>query len=205
MNKFRLLFVAVTLTVFPFAVAAQDGKPVGPNPPAGLFTITGALKGNGSGTISQAVCADLSNAAASCSTDTTNAANISTGTIPAARLGTTATAWTPVDNSGASLVFTGVSAHYDQIGNMVFAYAQLTFPSTANGATFNLAGLPVVAANANYAKQCNISSATVTTLAHAIATAGSTSIQFTTSAGLPLTNASMSLTTINFMCIYPAS
>lgn len=41
----------------------------GPNavPPAGLFTTTGALKGNGSGVVSQAACADLSNGAAGCS------------------------------------------------------------------------------------------------------------------------------------------
>lgn len=42
----------------------------GPNavPPAGLYTTTGALKGNGSGTISQAACADLSNGTTLCST-----------------------------------------------------------------------------------------------------------------------------------------
>ena len=52
----------------------------------GAGTITGALKGNGAGVVSQAACADLSNAAASCSTDTTVASNISSGTLPAARL-----------------------------------------------------------------------------------------------------------------------
>ena len=52
----------------------------------GLGTVTGSLKGNGSGVITQAACADLSNAAASCSTDTTNGSNISSGTLAVGRL-----------------------------------------------------------------------------------------------------------------------
>jgi hypothetical protein len=55
----------------------------------GAGTITGALKGNGAGVVSQAACADVSNAAASCSTDATNASNIGSGTLPTARLSTT--------------------------------------------------------------------------------------------------------------------
>jgi hypothetical protein len=55
----------------------------------GAGAITGALKGNGAGVVSQAACADLSNASASCSTDATNASNIGTGTLDNAR--TTAT------------------------------------------------------------------------------------------------------------------
>ena len=52
----------------------------------GAGTTLGALRGNGAGGVSQAACADLSNAAASCSTDTTNASNITTGTLSTARL-----------------------------------------------------------------------------------------------------------------------
>jgi hypothetical protein len=48
----------------------------------GAGTVNGALKGNGSGAVSQAACADLSNASALCSS--TDAANL-TGTVAAAR------------------------------------------------------------------------------------------------------------------------
>jgi len=64
----------------------------------GLGTVTGALKGNGSGVITQAACADLSNAAASCSTDATNASNIASGTLAVGRLPTAI----PIANVGSS-------------------------------------------------------------------------------------------------------
>jgi len=60
----------------------------------GAGTITGALKGNGAGVVSQATCSDISGSAASCSTDTTNASNISSGTLATARGGVPQGAWT---------------------------------------------------------------------------------------------------------------
>lgn len=56
-----------------------------PSNKGGAGSISGALKANGSGTVTQAACADLSNGTASCSTDTTSAANISSGTLNPAR------------------------------------------------------------------------------------------------------------------------
>lgn len=110
----RWLPVALILAGLWCFAQAQEGKPVGPNPPAGLFTTTGALKGNGSGTISQAATTDLSDV-------------------------TGKTAWTPTDGSGASLTFTAVNAGYTKLGNMVFAYFTLTYPSTANGSNASIA------------------------------------------------------------------
>lgn len=60
----------------------------------GAGSITGALRGNGAGVVTQAACGDLSNAVASCSTDTTNAANISSGTLGVIRGGTGQSAYT---------------------------------------------------------------------------------------------------------------
>lgn len=75
----------------------------------GAGTITGALKGNGSGTVTQAACADLSNAAASCSTDATNATNITSGTLPTARL-----SLAPITNSlGADVLLNNTGLFFD--------------------------------------------------------------------------------------------
>lgn len=66
----------------------------------GAGGVNGALKGNGSGTVSQAACADLSNAAASCSTNTTTQANVAFTGLTSA--GAAADADTFPTNQGAS-------------------------------------------------------------------------------------------------------
>lgn len=61
------------------------------------------------------------------------------------------TSWTPTDQSGSSLSFSNVSANYTQIGNMVFAYFSLTYPTTSVSVAAVIGGLPITSANANYA------------------------------------------------------
>lgn len=72
----------------------------------GLGSVTGALKGNGSGTITQASCADLSNGAASCSTDTTTYTNI-TGNGNISTTGAAATADHTITSTSANCMAVG--------------------------------------------------------------------------------------------------
>jgi hypothetical protein len=50
--------------------------------------------------------------------------------------------WTPIDGSGASLVFSVLDARYTKIGRMVECYAQITYPSTISTSQAIIGGLP---------------------------------------------------------------
>lgn len=50
--------------------------------------------------------------------------------------------WTPYDNSGANLTFTASDCKYTRIGNMVFLSGKITYPTTANGSSASVGGLP---------------------------------------------------------------
>ena len=113
--------------------------------------------------------------------------------------------WVPVDSSGASLVFTGVSAQWTQLGKLVFAYAQLTYPATGNGAAAVIGGLPVLVPNANYAKQGFITYTTSTTAKLILPIVSTITASLLGAAGVGCTNANMSGTTLNFMLIYPVA
>lgn len=118
------------------------------------------------------------------------------------------TSWVPADGSGASLSFTGVAANYTRIGNMVFAYFQLTYPNTASSAIAVVSGLPVAVASANYA-------ITGTPLLRALANGGaswirpvSNSATFTvqrTDTGNNAANSDLSTLTLNGLVIYPVA
>jgi hypothetical protein len=55
--------------------------------------------------------------------------------------------WTPTDASGAGLVLTVTAATYTKIGRMVYAFLNITFPSTANASTIFIGGLPFISKN----------------------------------------------------------
>lgn len=120
----------------------------------GAGTISGVLKANGAGVVTQGACADLSNSAASCSIDATNAANISSGVLASTRmpvglsrvLGTLRSANFNTTADQAIPIISTVTAF--QIASIVVTNcsANLTtaaggfYPTTAKG------GTPIVAA-----------------------------------------------------------
>jgi hypothetical protein len=118
----------------------------------GAGTINGALKGNGSGVVSQAACADLSNAAASCSTDATNATNIGSGTLNTLRLPApftsgTASGTTSKFMTGSGTLTNGHLAGFDVNGNIVDGGAagagtvtSVTCGTGLSGGTFTTTG-----------------------------------------------------------------
>jgi hypothetical protein len=50
--------------------------------------------------------------------------------------------WTPSDQSGAGLTFTGVTARYTRVGRQVTCQAVLTYPATASVSAAKIGGLP---------------------------------------------------------------
>jgi hypothetical protein len=149
----------------------------------GAGAVNGVLSGNGSGAVSQGATTGLSDVTVS-------------GAI------------TPTDNSGASLVFTSVSAKYDKIGDVIFVFVSFVYPSTASAAnaSISLSGLPANFPSAGYGRQCtlNLNNAT-TAAAFVLPTVSSATVAFFSSVGTAVTNVNLSLSNVIFQCTYPAT
>lgn len=111
--------------------------------------------------------------------------------------------WTPTDSSGAGLTLTGVSAGYTVHGNMVFAYANLTYPSTANAGQAVIGGLPFNTPAGNYGRQCSLQYSSTASAAYLTPDASGALVRIWTTTGTATTNTNMSLMQIWLMCIYP--
>jgi hypothetical protein len=116
-------------------------------------------------------------------------------------------AWTPTDNSGAALSFSGVSATYTRMGNIVFAGFSVTYPVTADGSSASFAGLPVAVPNQTYAQgPCSVwaSGGSLPVILHPTAnTSTAAFLRHDTAAAV--TNANLSGLTVRGMLIYPAT
>lgn len=114
--------------------------------------------------------------------------------------------WVPADNSGAGLTFATLSHNYTQVGRMIFAYAAFTYPVTADASAAGITGLPILTANAQFARgpskvYCSASVDVIlrprpNSLAADFLNGGT---------GAAVTNAQLSGATVSFTLIYPIS
>jgi hypothetical protein len=124
---------------------------------------------------------------------------IAQGGAPAQTVGT----WTPNDQSGAGLTL-AVSANYTRIGNLVFAYGQITYPTTADTSAAIIGGLPVPIAPEFYARgPCPVGNDGALSIC-GYPQSSSTQFALKTPAGVAITNAQLSGRTIDFILTYPA-
>jgi hypothetical protein len=110
--------------------------------------------------------------------------------------------WTPIDSSGASLSFTSVSANYTQIGNMVFAYCQLIYPSTVNSSNSIIGGLPLTTVNTSYVQGGYIFGGSFPTGTRLQCTQNATTFFPVTAGGARITNVTLSTLQLNCIIIY---
>lgn len=112
--------------------------------------------------------------------------------------------WTPADNSGAGLSFTGVSATYTRIGNIVIATCSFNYPATASGANASISGLPISGGGGGQ-KGGTVIYTTAATLSYVLITAGGgagTTANLYNSSGAAITNAALSTTAVYLQFIY---
>lgn len=107
--------------------------------------------------------------------------------------------WTPIDSSGAGLSLTAAGA-YVKIGNMVFAWCNITYPATASGANAIIGGLPFSGGDNthNGATLVYTTSSTANKMLMNGGGSAGTTANIYTAAGVAVTNAGMT-GTINYM------
>lgn len=117
--------------------------------------------------------------------------------------------WTPSDQSGAGLSFSSVSANYTKIGNIVFVYAVLTYPSTVSASPAQIGGLPFTTANAPYINGITqyifVSNQTYPAFIDPVQNATKFNLFLTGPSFLQLTNAQLSTAIVEFSFWYPVA
>jgi hypothetical protein len=154
MKKQIFAFLVVVALVAPAAAQPVPGLS-SPKPNVTNATGTLPVANGGTGSASASAARTALGAAASNATTTVAGKSCALGsscTVATSDLSDVATGtWTPSDQSGAALSFTGVNARYTKVGNLVCIYGGFTYPSTASGAVAIVGGLPTTVPNQAYA------------------------------------------------------
>jgi len=112
--------------------------------------------------------------------------------------------WTPTDGSGAALSLTLGVCQYVKIAQLVIATADVTYPSTVNGAQATIAGLPFTNQATN-ACGAMVNYSNYAADFRGLVTSADTTILFYKITGAALLNSDLSTLIVRFTAIYRAS
>jgi hypothetical protein len=111
--------------------------------------------------------------------------------------------WTPTDLSGASLSFTTTLGRYTKVGNQVTAWAWIQYPVTASGLDNTIGGLPFNIANETALRGgFALGFSQTASVGGGILSPNTAYFVLVTSAGLNVTNATLSTVIVSFVVIY---
>jgi hypothetical protein len=111
--------------------------------------------------------------------------------------------WTPVDGSGAGLIFTGVDGIFAKIGPLIFAFGALNYPVTIDGTNARIGGFPFTSANTPSVRGGgNIAYSNNAVGLHLLMDVNANTAAVSNLAGALQTNANVSNTNFFFLVIY---
>jgi hypothetical protein len=111
--------------------------------------------------------------------------------------------WTPTDLSGAGLSFTTALGRYTKVGNQVTAWAWIQYPVTASAADNTIGGLPFTIANQTAIRGgFALGFSQTASVGGGILSPNTAYFVLVTSAGVNVTNATLSTLIVSFAVIY---
>lgn len=110
--------------------------------------------------------------------------------------------WIPTDNSGAALTFVNPAGSYVRVGRLVTCTGRLQYPSTANGSSASIGGLPFTASNIDGEASGSIAYSSSIFGETILVTKNTATAAIFTNAGAATTNAQVSIATMLFTLTY---
>jgi len=113
--------------------------------------------------------------------------------------------WTPTDASGASLTFSITAATYTKVGRLVYVFAYINYPVTANSSAAVIGGLPFTQLGSNSYSAGVARSPNVTNTLLGQVNSGNTNIVLQSGGSSTPTNANLSNNYLVLTIVYQAS
>jgi len=115
-----------------------------------------------------------------------------------------ADSWTPIDSSGAALVFASAVGVYQRMGDVVVACASVTYPATADASAAVIGGLPATSRNTAARVAAGLVVTDAGAVAYQVNTNATTLRLVSPSAATSIVNSTLSGKVLTFTVMYLA-